>query len=57
MQFIFDAAAFHCVGIAKERHGCCVLQRCIDRSTGKQWEKLISEISTNGFELAQDAYG
>ncbi|XP_020102654.1 putative pumilio homolog 8, chloroplastic isoform X2 [Ananas comosus] len=56
-KFIFDAAAFHCVGIAKERHGCCVLQRCIDRSTGKQWEKLISEISTNGFELAQDAYG
>ncbi|XP_077224806.1 uncharacterized protein LOC143858089 [Tasmannia lanceolata] len=56
-KFIFDAAAKYCVEIACHRHGCCVLQRCIAHSTGKQREKLVAEISSNGLLLAQDAFG
>ncbi|XP_022725606.1 putative pumilio homolog 7, chloroplastic isoform X2 [Durio zibethinus] len=47
----------HCVDIATHQHGCCVLQRCISYSTGEYREKLVEEISTNGLQLAQDAYG
>lgn len=35
-QFIYDAACGHCVEIATHRHGCCVLQRCIDFATPAQ---------------------
>ncbi|RRT44508.1 hypothetical protein B296_00054043, partial [Ensete ventricosum] len=56
-QFIFDAAAKHCVDIATHRHGCCVLQKCIASSTGEDKAKLVSEISANGYELARDPFG
>lgn len=35
-QFIYDAAAGNCLDIATHRHGCCVLQRCIDYATNPQ---------------------
>uniref|UniRef100_A0A0D3HUP6 PUM-HD domain-containing protein n=1 Tax=Oryza barthii TaxID=65489 RepID=A0A0D3HUP6_9ORYZ len=54
---IFEAAAVHCLDIGMQCHGCCVLQRCIARSGGEQREKLVAAIASNGFELAQDAYG
>ncbi|KAJ4832386.1 hypothetical protein Tsubulata_009522 [Turnera subulata] len=56
-KFIFVAAAKYCVDIATHQHGCCVLQRCIDHSTGKHRENLVAEISQNGLLLAQDPYG
>jgi hypothetical protein len=31
-QFIYDAVSEHCIEVATHRHGCCVLQRCIDFS-------------------------
>ncbi|KAI5078477.1 hypothetical protein GOP47_0006148 [Adiantum capillus-veneris] len=46
-QFIFEAAAHNCVEIATHRHGCCVLQRCIDHSTGVARQNLIWEIASN----------
>ncbi|WOL01100.1 hypothetical protein Cni_G09813 [Canna indica] len=56
-KFIFDAAAKHCVDIATHQHGCVVLQKCIAYSSGEDQEKLLSEISANGYELAQDPFG
>ncbi|KAI3774573.1 hypothetical protein L1987_49132 [Smallanthus sonchifolius] len=56
-KFIFEAAAKFCVEIATHQHGCCVLQRCINHSTGVYREKIVSEISKNGIFLAQDAFG
>ncbi|KAL0387145.1 UNVERIFIED_CONTAM: putative pumilio7, chloroplastic [Sesamum radiatum] len=53
----FVAAAKYCVDIATHQHGCCVLQRCISRSTGEHRENLVAEISANGLLLAQDAFG
>jgi len=57
LQFIFDAATKFCVDIATHEHGCCVLQRCIDYSTGKYQDKLIKEICRHGLILAQDPFG
>ncbi|KAI7745433.1 hypothetical protein M8C21_015021 [Ambrosia artemisiifolia] len=56
-KFIFEAAAKFCVEIATHQHGCCVLQRCINHSTGEYRERLALEISRNGLLLAQDAFG
>lgn len=56
-QFIFDAAASHCVEIASHRHGCCVLQRCVDFASGMQQRQLVAEIATNSLALSQDQYG
>ncbi|GLU16196.1 hypothetical protein SLE2022_326410 [Rubroshorea leprosula] len=56
-EFIFDAAAKFCVDIATHRHGCCVLNRCIDYSTGQHRDKLINQILRNGLLLAQDPFG
>ncbi|KAI5072453.1 hypothetical protein GOP47_0012559 [Adiantum capillus-veneris] len=56
-QFIFDAAASHCVEIASHRHGCCVLQRCVDFASGVQQRQLVTEIATNALALSQDQYG
>ncbi|GMP46027.1 hypothetical protein CsSME_00014341 [Camellia sinensis var. sinensis] len=57
IHFIFDAAAKFCVNIATHQHGCCVLNRCIDKSEGKYQEKLVAEIAAHALILAQDAFG
>ena len=57
MQFIFEAVTSHCVEIATHRHGCCVLQRCIDFSTGVPQRRLIAEIAANALLLSQDPFG
>ncbi len=35
-QFIYDAVTRHCITVATHRHGCCVLQRCIDYASDGQ---------------------
>ena len=39
------------------RHGCCVLQRCIDHASGHQKAQLIGQITANAFSLVQDPFG
>ncbi|KAJ1298419.1 hypothetical protein BS78_01G451800 [Paspalum vaginatum] len=56
-KFIFEAAAANCFDMAVQRHGCCVLQRCITTARGPYQAKLIVEICARGFELAQDPFG
>jgi len=56
-QFIYDAVAEHCVQVATHRHGCCVLQRCIDHGTMDQKRQLVEEIKNNGVVLVQDPFG
>jgi hypothetical protein len=52
-QFIYDAACANCVDIATHRHGCCVLQRCIDFATPTQKDTLIQRIAQNALVLSQ----
>jgi len=56
-QFIFDAVGQHCVDVGTHRHGCCVLQRCIDHASGEQKAWLIRQISNNAYVLVQDPFG
>jgi len=57
VQFIFDAVGANCVVVGTHRHGCCVLQRCIDHASGHQKAQLISQITSNAFSLVQDPFG
>jgi len=58
-QFIYDSVsqAGHCVEVATHRHGCCVLQRCIDHASESQKMQLINEVIANALVLVQDPYG
>ncbi|XP_008812064.2 uncharacterized protein LOC103723048 [Phoenix dactylifera] len=56
-EFIFDAATAHCVELAKDRQGCCVLQKCLSHCNGEQKHRLMYAISSSSFILSQDPYG
>ncbi|OLN92189.1 Pumilio domain-containing protein C6G9.14, partial [Colletotrichum chlorophyti] len=56
-QFIFDAVGTNCVDVGTHRHGCCVLQRCIDHASGEQKVWLISKITDHAPILVQDPFG
>ena len=56
-KFIFDAVA-HSVGdVARHRHGCCVIQRCLDSSVSLARSNLVKRIVDKALDLMQDAYG
>lgn len=56
-QFIYDAVGKYCVIVGTHRHGCCVLQRCIDHAQGFQRAQLIARITHCAFDLVQDPFG
>lgn len=56
-QFIFDAVGGDAVGVGTHRHGCCVLQRCIDHASGDQKLWLIQRITNESRVLVQDPFG
>jgi len=56
-QFVYETAGKHLVEIATHKHGCCVLQRCIDAATHGQREALVDKIIENAVRLVQDAFG
>lgn len=52
-QFVYDAAAANTMDIATHRHGCCVLQRCIDFATPTQKRRVVDKISDHALPLSQ----
>lgn len=52
-----DAVIFHCIELAKDRQGCCVLQTCLTHSDDEQKKKLMNEISSYSLLLSNDPYG
>ncbi|KAK3817753.1 MAG: armadillo-type protein [Benniella sp.] len=56
-QFIYNAISAHCVEVATHRHGCCVLQRCLDHASVMQKIQLVQEITFHALTLVQDPYG
>lgn len=56
-QFIFDAVGANCIAVGTHRHGCCVLQRCIDHATGMQKGALVDQVIKHAFSLVQDPFG
>lgn len=48
----------HCVELATNKSGCCVLQHCLEHvDDGEQKRHLISEIVANALILSGDAFG
>ncbi|CCH60204.1 hypothetical protein TBLA_0C04040 [Henningerozyma blattae CBS 6284] len=56
-QFIFDAACKDFIEIATHRHGCCVLQRCLDHGTEEQRHSLCNKLLENIDMLTMDPFG
>ena len=56
-QFIFDAVAVSVEDVARHRHGCCVIQRCLDSRHSASRTNLVARIVDKSLELMQDAYG
>ncbi|KKY38053.1 putative rna-binding protein [Diaporthe ampelina] len=56
-HFIFEAVGTSCVEVGTHRHGCCVLQRCIDHASGDQKLLLIQRITEHAVTLVQDPFG
>ena len=56
-QFIFDAVAASVEDVARHRHGCCVIQRCLDSRHSAARSHLVDRIVEKSLELMQDAYG
>ena len=57
IQFIFDAACVNCIDIATHRHGCCVLQRCVDHGSPEQRKALCEELLAHVDILTLDPFG
>ena len=51
--FIIDAVKSQCLIVARHRHGCCVLQRCLDAGTEEQREALTAEVVEHALLLMQ----
>ncbi|XP_031388403.1 pumilio homolog 12-like isoform X2 [Punica granatum] len=56
-KFLFEVAAENCVDLATDRHGCCVLQKCLGHPGGEQRLRLIYEIISNSLVISQNQYG
>ena len=56
-HFVFDAVANSVGDVARHRHGCCVIQRCLDSPPSTARSNLVQRIVEKSLELMQDAYG
>lgn len=56
-QKILSAVADHCIEIATDKSGCCVLQPCIDHAQGEAFHRLIAEITRNALFLSEHPFG
>lgn len=56
-QFVFDAVYCECTTVGTHRHGCCVLQRCLDAANATQRRKVIAQVEKQAMKLMQDPYG
>lgn len=56
-KFVFDAVANSVGDVARHRHGCCVIQRCLDSPSSPARSNLVRRIVERAVDLMQDAYG
>ncbi|KAL6587686.1 hypothetical protein OROMI_000670 [Orobanche minor] len=51
-KYLLNVIADNCFEIARDKSGCCVLQQCVERSTGETQDSLVAEITTYAILLA-----
>jgi hypothetical protein len=54
---IHEVVLSNCLNVARHRHGCCVLQRCIDYTMPERRQALAMAVAEHGLGLSQNAYG
>ncbi|OMO73952.1 hypothetical protein CCACVL1_17055 [Corchorus capsularis] len=54
---LVDEIVEHCLEIATDKSGCCVLQQCLARSKEEAKERLLVDITANAFVLSEHPYG
>jgi hypothetical protein len=55
--FVYEAVKAECVRVATHRHGCCVLQRCLDHAPDSQRVPIIGNVIANARKLVLDPFG
>jgi len=56
-QFIFQACMNYCDQIGSDKHGCCVMQRCLEKGLVSQKLALADVIISRIHFLIEDPYG
>ncbi|TKY51004.1 Pumilio-like 9 [Spatholobus suberectus] len=56
-NFILDIVAKNFLHIARDRRGCCVIQKCMEQAEIEAFLQLVNEIIPNAMVLAEDPYG
>ena len=56
-SFIYTAVTAESVRVSTHRHGCCVLQRCLDHAPELQREPIIAAVVSNARKLVLDPFG
>lgn len=56
-QFIFDACIANCDTIGTDKHGCCVMQRCLEKGLRTQKLALADKIIERLFLFIEDPFG
>eukprot|EP00371_Babesia_bovis_P001206 XP_001609853.1 pumilio-family RNA binding repeat containing protein [Babesia bovis T2Bo] len=56
-EFIHQAILKKSLMFATHRHGCCVIQRCIDAANTRQRDELVETLIEHTLELIQDPFG
>ncbi|GAA0150498.1 RNA metabolism protein [Lithospermum erythrorhizon] len=54
---ILDVVVLHCIDIATDKSGCCVLQQCVEHAQGEHRARLVDEITKNVLLLSESRYG
>jgi hypothetical protein len=55
--FVYDAVRNETVRVATHRHGCCVLQRCLDHAPAEQRTPIITMVLHSAKQLVLDPFG
>ncbi|KFK32126.1 hypothetical protein AALP_AA6G201500 [Arabis alpina] len=54
---LLEVIVQNCYQIAIDQYGCCMLQQCIEKSSGELRDRLIREIINNALNLCVNCYG
>jgi len=59
LSFVYESITERLLSVSMQRHGCCVVQRCIDAAPREARETIFNKVidPTLVFELMQDQYG
>jgi pumilio RNA-binding family len=56
-QFIYDTIMENLIDITTHKHGCCILQKCLEHANPKQRKMIIDKLLENTILLMCDAFG